>query len=108
VGEIVRAWVCAFAPATVANVTCGFDLLPSRFRARNKGNVIEARATREPRVHLREITGGGGRLSADPRENKAGVAALKVLESGWQLPWRISSIDDIRRQYRFAMKIPLA
>ena len=72
-----RNWVRAFAPATVANVTCGFDLLG--FAVDGWGDTVEARATSEAGVHLLEITGDGGRLPTDPRENTAGVAALALL-----------------------------
>ncbi len=72
-----RTWSRAFAPATVSNVTCGFDLLG--FAVEDWGDVVEARATSEPGVHLREISGDGGRLPTDPRENTAGVAALELL-----------------------------
>lgn len=72
-----RSWVRAFAPATVANITCGFDLLG--FAVEGWGDTVEARATAEPGVHLREISGDRGRLPSAPSENTAGVAALALL-----------------------------
>ncbi|MCP4200809.1 MAG: homoserine kinase [bacterium] len=67
----------AFAPASVSNITCGFDLLG--FAVESWGDIVEARATPEPGVHLRKITGDGGRLPTEARENTAGVAALELL-----------------------------
>lgn len=72
-----RNWVRAFAPATVANVTCGFDLLG--FAVEGWGDTVSARWSGEPGVHLRKITGDGGRLPTDPNENTAGVAAIALL-----------------------------
>jgi homoserine kinase len=69
--------VRAFAPASVANVTCGFDLLG--FAVASWGDTVEARSTTEPGVRLVEITGDGGRLPTDPFQNTAGVAALALL-----------------------------
>ncbi len=67
----------AFAPATVANVTCGFDILG--FAVCEWGDTVEARAAAEPGVRLLEVSGDGGRLPTDARRNTAGVAALELL-----------------------------
>jgi homoserine kinase len=78
VTEISRGWVRAFAPASVSNLTCGFDLLG--YAIEGWGDVVEARRTTEPGVRLLEITGDDDRLPTDPRENSAGIAALALLE----------------------------
>ncbi len=77
--ETSRPWVRAFAPASVSNLTCGFDLLG--YAVERLGDTVAARASDEPGVHLREITGDGGRLPTDPSLNTAGVAALELLRS---------------------------
>ncbi len=67
----------AFAPATVSNVACGFDVLG--FAVEEPGDVVEARTRDEPGVELLEITGDGGRLPRDPERNTAGVAVRALL-----------------------------
>ena len=68
----------AFAPATVSNVACGFDVLG--FALESPGD--EVTATLAPAgvgVHIEAIDGDGGRLPRDAAKNTAGVAALAVL-----------------------------
>ncbi len=89
-----RTWLRAFAPATVGNVTCGFDLLG--FAVESWGDVVEARATSEPGVHLREITGDDGRLPLEARENTAGVAALELLAHAEQDAGQLASGVELR------------
>jgi homoserine kinase len=67
----------AFAPATVSNVGPGFDCFG--FAVEGLGDVVEARATAAPGVHITAITGDGGALPRDPERNTAGVAAAQVL-----------------------------
>ncbi len=71
--------VRAFAPATVSNVACGFDVLG--FAIDEPGDVVTATERPEPGVALLEITGDGGRLPLDPARNTAGVAASALLEA---------------------------
>jgi homoserine kinase len=73
-----RARKIAFAPATVANVACGFDVLGLALGA--PGDTVIAELADEPGVHISRITGDGGRLTLDPARNTASVAARKVLE----------------------------
>jgi len=77
VSEVTHDWVRAFAPASVGNVTCGFDLLG--FAVAHWGDTVEARTSSEPGVQITKITGDNGRLPTDPRKNTAGVAALELL-----------------------------
>lgn len=72
------SWRRAFAPATVSNLSCGFDLLG--FALDGWGDVVAARATPEPGVRLVEIRGDDGRLPLAAEANTAGVAAQKLLE----------------------------
>jgi homoserine kinase len=66
----------AFAPATVSNVACGFDVLG--FAIDTPGD--EVTATLAPSgVRIESIDGDGGRLPRDAARNTAGVAALALL-----------------------------
>lgn len=67
-----------YAPATVANVTCGFDVLG--FAVDNPGDEVELKLTDKPGVVIKKITGDNGRLSLDPRKNTAGISICKYLE----------------------------
>jgi homoserine kinase len=68
--------VTAFAPATVSNVACGFDVLG--FALDTPGDEVTARLT-APGVRIDDILGDGGRLPRDAARNTAGVAALALL-----------------------------
>ena len=68
--------ITAFAPATVSNVACGFDVLG--FALESPGDEVTARLT-SGGVQIDEIIGDGGRLPRDPARNTAGVAAGMLL-----------------------------
>jgi homoserine kinase len=70
--------VTAFAPATVSNVACGFDVLG--FALDHPGDEVTARFA-EPGVRIDDISGDGGRLPREAARNTAGVAALALLTS---------------------------
>ncbi|HEV2460727.1 MAG TPA: homoserine kinase [Ktedonobacterales bacterium] len=70
-------WVRAFAPATVANVGSGFDVLG--FAVEAPGDEVVACPRDEPGVTISTITGDGGRLPRDAAANTAGAAALALL-----------------------------
>ncbi|MEM7481119.1 MAG: homoserine kinase [Acidobacteriota bacterium] len=70
--------VRAFAPASVSNVCCGFDVFG--FAIEGPGDTVTARPTAEDGVHIAAIRGAGGRLPTDPEKNTAGVAARHLLE----------------------------
>jgi homoserine kinase len=67
----------AFAPATVANLACGFDVLGLALEA--PGDTVTVELADEPGVFITEITGDQGRLSREPGKNTASVAALAIL-----------------------------
>ncbi len=67
-----------FAPATVANVTCGFDVLG--FAVNQPGDELQLKFTNQPGIVISKITGDNGKLSYDPMENTAGIAIVKFLE----------------------------
>ena len=61
-----------FAPATVANVSCGFDILG--FAIETPGDEIEISLTKKPGVKINSIIGDNGKLPLDPKLNSASVA----------------------------------
>jgi len=69
--------VSIFAPATVANVACGFDSLG--FALNEPGDVVEAMLSSTPGVHVKRITGDGGKLPLDSMKNTASVAVMELL-----------------------------
>ena len=69
--------VKVFAPATVANVCCGFDVLG--FCMENPADEVTLTLRQAPGILITGISGDGGRLSADPEKNTAGVAVKSFL-----------------------------
>jgi len=66
-----------FAPATVANVACGYDVLGFAIDA--PGDEIVVRQGTKSGLHITQITGDEGKLPKNPAQNTAGVAALDLL-----------------------------
>lgn len=71
--------VRAFAPATVANVCCGFDVLG--FAVDFPGDEVMLTLNESNEVTLSKIVGDGGRLPLDASKNTAGVAVQSFLKS---------------------------
>lgn len=69
--------VSAFAPATVANLGPGFDVLG--LAVDGAGDTVTATLVNEPGVHISRITGDGGELPTDPEANTAAIAARETL-----------------------------
>ncbi|HCQ37651.1 MAG TPA: homoserine kinase, partial [Verrucomicrobiales bacterium] len=69
--------VRVFAPATVANVACGYDVLGFAIEA--PGDEVVARHSPEPGLRIVKITGDDGKLPTEVSENTAGVAAQDLL-----------------------------
>ena len=69
--------VTAFAPATVSNVACGFDVLG--FSMEEPGDTVSARLLPSG-VEIDEIVNDSGRLPREAEKNTAGVAARSLLE----------------------------
>ncbi|MEM6628222.1 MAG: homoserine kinase [Bacteroidota bacterium] len=67
-----------FAPASVANVGCGFDTLG--FSIHRPGDDIIVRYSSTPGLQITKITGDKGKLPLEPEKNTAGVAALRLME----------------------------
>jgi homoserine kinase len=70
--------VTAFAPATVSNVACGFDVLGFALSAPGD-EVTACFSGRDDGVRIDDITGDNGRLPRDAAKNTAGVAAQTLL-----------------------------
>src|SRR5919199_2692800 len=70
--------VTAFAPATVSNVACGFDVLG--FALDSPGDEVMARPA-QAGVSITDIAGDNGRLPRDSSKNTAGVAARALLSA---------------------------
>jgi len=66
-----------FAPATVANVTCGFDILG--FAVDAPGDEIILRKKNVDDVIISKITGDEGKLPLDADKNTCGVVIKKFL-----------------------------
>ncbi len=69
--------VRVFAPASVSNVGCGFDVLG--FAIEGPGDIVTVRRARAPGVEITRIDGDGGRLPLDPERNTAARAAAAAL-----------------------------
>ena len=67
-----------FAPATVANVSCGFDVLG--FAVDNPGDEVILKLKSTPGIKIIQITGDEGRLSKDPDKNTVGVSVQNFLK----------------------------
>ena len=68
-----------FAPASVANVTCGFDILG--FAVEEPGDEVVLRKSDSGKVRIVEITGDEGNLPYDADRNSCSVVVNKFLES---------------------------
>ncbi len=64
------------APATVANMVCGFDVLG--FAVKEPSDEIWIRSANEPGVHIHHLDSFS--LPTDPTRNVAGVALMAMLE----------------------------
>ncbi len=67
-----------FAPATVANVACGFDIFG--FAVDHPGDEVTLRRREKPGVAITSITGDGGRLPRQADRNTAGIAIQTYLK----------------------------
>lgn len=72
--EAVKVW----APASVANVAVGYDILG--FAINGPGDEVILKRGSEKGLKITEITGAKGKLPLEPKKNTAGYSALKLLE----------------------------
>ena len=73
-----RSGIKVFAPASVANVACGYDTLG--FALDKPGDEVIARFSDESGLRISKITGAKGKLPYDIEKNTGGYAAKKLLE----------------------------
>ena len=73
-----KSGIKVFAPASVANVACGYDILG--FALEKPGDEIIARFSDKPGLRITKITGAKGKIPFEIEKNTAGFAAQKVLE----------------------------
>lgn len=81
---MLRDSVHVYAPATVANVACGFDVLG--FALYEPGDEVVMRKTDSGKTEITLITGDGGKLSRNATENTAGVVVDAFLRHIGQRP----------------------
>lgn len=71
--------VKTFAPATISNVACGFDIFG--FAINGPGDVVTARLNDSfSGVKIKKIEGDDGRLPYDSKKNTAGIAVRMLLK----------------------------
>lgn len=70
--------VRVFAPATVANIVCGFDVLG--FALDEPGDEVYMRRINKPGVHLVQVTGDDGRLPRETTKNTVSASVLSYLQ----------------------------
>ena len=70
--------ITVFAPASVSNVACGFDVLG--FALDEPGDVVTAGPQAGPGVSIAAIHGDDGRLPLDPRRNTASAAVMALID----------------------------
>ncbi|MEQ8677917.1 MAG: homoserine kinase [Aggregatilineales bacterium] len=75
---IINARAEAFAPASMGNVGCGFDILGLAFCEPGDTVIVEPRD--EPGAIMRAITGDNGLLPLDATQNTACVSANALLK----------------------------
>jgi homoserine kinase len=72
----------ALAPATVANVSCGFDIFG--FAVEDPADIVTLTINQSDKVVIKKIEGDGGRLPLDAAKNTcsaAVIAFLKLIDS---------------------------
>ena len=73
-----KTGIKVFAPASVANVACGYDILG--FALNKPGDEIVGRLVDKPGLRITKITGDKGKLPYEIEKNTAGFAAQRLLE----------------------------
>jgi len=76
-GESISKSVTVFAPATVANVACGFDVLG--FAIHGLGDEVTATKCDQPGISIAAIEGDGGKLPLEAEKNTAGLSVISLL-----------------------------
>lgn len=74
----MAAGIKVFAPATVSNLACGFDIIGLALE--RPGDEVIAHFSREPGLRITKVTGAEGKIPTDINKNTAGVAVARYLE----------------------------
>ncbi len=70
--------ITVFAPATVANMACGFDVMG--LAVNNPGDEVSMQLNDSGRLTIKSIKGDNGKLSLDPKKNTVTVSTLNMLQ----------------------------
>lgn len=73
----MKKTVRVFAPATVSNVSCGFDVLG--FALDEPGDEVVVTKSHKKGVRITNITGDDGKLPTSAEQNTAGIAVHSLL-----------------------------
>jgi homoserine kinase len=68
-----------FAPASIGNVSCGFDVLG--LAVHSPGDEVFIKLNDSNKIIMQSIVGDDGRLPTDANKNTAGVAVIEFLKS---------------------------
>lgn len=74
-----NGFVKAFAPASIGNVSCGFDVLG--LAVQSPGDEVAIMLNDSSEVTIKSIIGDHGRLPLESNKNTAGVAVIEFLKS---------------------------
>jgi len=74
----MRKEIKVFAPASVTNVSCGFDVLG--FAIEWPGDEVVLRIKEKPGIRISKITGDGGKLPINHEKNTAGLSLLAMVK----------------------------
>ncbi|MGI4898645.1 MAG: homoserine kinase [Janthinobacterium lividum] len=74
----MKSSIKVFAPATVANVVCGFDVLG--FAVNAPGDEVVMRRVDKPGITIKKITGDDGRLPLDAAKNTVSASVKHYLD----------------------------
>jgi homoserine kinase len=75
----MKSKITVFAPATVANLGCGFDAMGLAID--QPGDIIVLEKNKDKRLFIKKITGDNKKLSTDPARNTATVAIQALLDA---------------------------
>lgn len=87
-----------YAPATVANMICGFDILG--FAVDNPGDEVKMYRVPTPGVRIRSIIGDDGRLPLDPDRNTVSACVKMLLAD-------LGIINDIGIEIELIKHMPI-
>jgi homoserine kinase len=74
----MKSEIKVFAPASVSNVACGFDVMG--FAINEPGDEIILRLSDNTGVFISKITGDNGKITYDPYQNTAGAPVISMIK----------------------------